>query len=271
LKAKRNPHKKIPSGRIFIINVGVNTEHRQQSPLYEDGTSEFVPIPGDYEEGQTYADVRQFYHPNKPLLDRFAKPAISPLGRVHNDPEFVTFTYGDNTREKGRLGKLERGDFLFFLARLVPHEEGHFNTERAIFALIGYLEIDEWLDDADNPLFTSPAFNRNAHVRRWENDPSSFNNFVVFKGSTDSRRFRYAVPFDREFVDHVPILDKEWNAWQWGKRSDNAVIGSYTRAPRMHVDPSTEPERASRFWARIWTSQQWSGTPPGFRLPALCT
>ena len=258
LKAKTNPFEDVPTGRIFIINVGANTEHRQQSPLFENRKFEFVPIPGDYEEGLTYADVPQFYYPNKPLLDRFAKPVISPSDKVHNDPEFATFTYGDNTRKKGALRQLKRGDFLFYLVRLVPYEEQQFDTDRAIFALIGYLEIDERLDNPDNPLFTSPAFNRNAHVRRWVNDPGSFDDFVVFKGSTHSRRFGYAVPFDRAFVEHVPMLTGTRTAWQWGRTSDNGVIASYTRTARQHIDPSTDADRAERFWTRIWESQKWS-------------
>ena len=254
LKAMTNPFEDVPTGRIFIINVGANTEHRQQSPLFENRKFEFVPIPGDYEEGLTYADVPQFYDPNRPLLDRFAKPAISPSDKVHNDPEFATFTYGDNSRKKGALRQLKGGDFLFYLVRLVPYEEQQYDNDRAIFALIGYLEIDEWLDNPDNPLFTGPAFNRNAHVRRWVNDPGSFDDFVVFKGSTHSRRFGYAVPFDRAFVEHVPMLTGNRTAWQWGRTSDNGVIASYTRTARLHIDPSTDAERAARFWNRIWTS-----------------
>ena len=41
LKSQYNPYDKIPSGRTFIINVGANTVHRQQSPLFDDGTFEF--------------------------------------------------------------------------------------------------------------------------------------------------------------------------------------------------------------------------------------
>ena len=257
LKAQYNPYDTIPPGRIFIINVGANSKDPQQSPLFEDGTFEFVPIPGDYEEGLTYADVPQFYYPNKPLLDPFGTPAVSPSDRVHNDPEFATFTYGDKIR-KGALRQLKQGDFLFYLARLVPYDEQHFDTDGAIFALIGYIEIEERRDAPHDPMFTSPAFNRNAHVRRWENDAASFDDFVVFKGSTDSRRFRYAVPFDREFVEHIPILTAKNNAWNWDGTKELRVIGSHTRTPRSHINPTTEPERAERFWTRIRESQQWS-------------
>ena len=258
LKTKYNPFKNIPKGRVFIINVGANTSHRQQSPLFDDGTFEFVPIPGEDDEGLIYANLRQFKVPNTPLFDLFVNPAISPSKKVHNDPEFATFTYGDNLRKKGGLRRLQAGDFLFFLARLVPYAKQQFDEKNAKFALIGYLEIEEHLDNSDDPMFTSPAFNKNAHVMRWVNNPTSFTDYAVFKGSINSRRFHTAVPFDREFVEHIPILKKDRTAWEWDKQPNLGVIGSNTRAVRMHIDPKKDKKRAKRFWKRIWKLQSWS-------------
>ncbi len=258
LKAKYNPFEDIPKGRVFIINVGANTSHPQQSPLFDDGTFEFVPIPGEHNEGLTYANLRQFNAPDMPLFDRFAAPATSPSQKVHNDPEFGTFTYGDNLRKKGGLRQLQAGDFLFFLARLVPYTGQQFDKKNAIFALIGYLEIEECFDSPDDPMFTSPAFNRNAHVMRWVNNPASFTDYAVFKGSINSRRFHTAVPFDRKFAEHIPILKKDGTAWAWGKQTDLGVIGSNTRAVRMHIEPQKDKNRAKRFWERIWKSQSWA-------------
>ena len=255
LKAMYNPFEDIPQGRVFIINAGANTSHRHQSPLYDDGTFEFVPIPSDCDDGLTYANLRQFNSPNTPLFNQFANPAVSPSENVHDDPEFATFTYGDNLR-KGGLRQLQEGDFLFFLARLVPYAD-QYDNKNGIFALIGYIEIAECLDNSDDPMLTSPAFNRNAHVRRWVNIPASFADYAVFKGSTNSRRFHTAVPFDREFVEHVPILKKDGAAWEWGWSTELGVIGSNTRAVRMHIDPKTDGARAKRFWERIWKLQRW--------------
>ena len=167
-------------------------------------------------------------------------------------------TYGDNIKQKSNLCKLQDGDFLFFLARLVPYDE-KFDYSKAIFALIGYLEIGEWLNNPDNPLFLSPAFIRNAHIRRWRIAPSSFTNFAILKGSANSRRFRYAIPFDHEFVEFVPILKADGSRWQWGRTSDLGVIGSNTRAVRMHIDPRMDEDqkRAKRFWRHIWRLQEW--------------
>jgi hypothetical protein len=98
LKAGYNPFKKIPNGHIFIINVGANSSSPLQSPLFDNDKFEFVPIPGNFNERFTYADLRQFNEPGKPMLDLFSKTSIIPQKNVHNDPEFVTMTYGDNIK-----------------------------------------------------------------------------------------------------------------------------------------------------------------------------
>ena len=77
LKADYNPFEEISAGRIFIINVGANTISPIQSPFFDDGKFEFVPIPADFNESFTYADLRQFNEPDKPMLDLFPKTTIS--------------------------------------------------------------------------------------------------------------------------------------------------------------------------------------------------
>jgi hypothetical protein len=263
LKAEYNPFEEAPTGRIFIINIGANVSSPLQSPLFDDGRFELVPIPEHQSQSSgelmVYADLRQFNEPGKLLLDLFPRTSVVSQEKAHNDPEFDTLTYGDNVRQKSNLNDLHVGDFLLFLARLVPYDGQRFNHRKAIFALIGYLEIAERLDDPNDPLFTSPALIRNAHVKRWLASPSTFANFAIFKGSVNSRRFRYAVPFNHDFVEHVPILKADGSKWQWGRTTDLGVIGSNTRTVRMYIDPgSTEGlERAERFWQYIWARQEW--------------
>ena len=221
LKAKTKPFQSVPQGRIFIINVGANTVHRQQSPLFDDGTFEFVPITASADDGFTFADLRQFDAPDIPLTERLIPLKISPDTKVHNDPEFATFTYGDSPIVKPGLQSMTRGDFLFFLVRLVPYRNQGYVTDEALFALIGYLEIDEQIslpsDDAVDRLLTSPAFNRNAHVIRWLNNRVPDNEgYAVYKGSTNSRRFHTAVKFDREFVADIPLLTADGDPWELG-------------------------------------------------------
>ena len=263
LKSAYNPFKEVPTGRIFIINVGANTSNALQSPLFEDGRFELVPIPEDGSKRSKsllrYADLRQFNAPSEPLLALFPDLPVNPEERAHNDPEFDTLTYGDNIRLKSNLRRLKEGDLLFFLARLVPYDGQRFNRREAIFALVGYLEIAERIDRPDDLLFASPAFSHNAHVRRWMAAPSSFEGYAVFKGSAKSRRFRYAVPFNREFVDHVPILKADGSRWEWERTTELGVIGSNTRTARMHIDPGIRGDRgrAKRFWQRMREAQRW--------------
>jgi hypothetical protein len=263
LKANHNPFGQIPTGRIFIINVGSNASSPLQSPLFDDGRFEFISIleyqPPISDKFLTYADLRQFNYPDKALLELFSQPPIMSHEKVHDDPEFLTLTHGDNIEQKSNLRDLRVGDFLFFLARLVPYDGQRFNHSWAIFALVGYLEIAECLDNSDDPLFTSPAFIRNAHVRRWIANPASFTRFAIFKGSVNSRRFRYAVPFDREFVEHIPILKVDGSQWDWERTTDLGIIGSNTRTIRMHIDPKTDEgyRRAERFWQYVWKVQKW--------------
>ena len=264
LKSEYNPFDSIPSGRVFIINVGANTTSPLQSPVFDDGRFEFVPIPEyapvDSNEKLSFADLRQFNFPDRPLLALFSEVSISPTDKVHSDPEFITLTYGDNIKQKSNLQGLQTGDYLFFLARLVPYINTQFKPEKAFFALVGYLEIAEVLNDPHSPLFTSPAFAQNSHVRRWLANPSSFDNFAIFKGSTKSRRFRYAVHFDRKLVEHIPLLKADGSTWDWDRTTELGIIGSNTRTVRMYIDPKAKDgqKQAKKFWRYIWEAQKWT-------------
>lgn len=264
LKSEYNPFDNIPGGRIFIINAGANTTSPLQSPVFDDGKFEFVPIPEytpmNSNEILSFADLRQFNYPDKPFLALYSKVSISPDDKIHSDPEFLTFTYGDNTRQKGNLQDIREGDYLFFLARLVPLSNTQFQHEQAFFALVGYLEVAEVLNDPDSSLFTSPAYVRNAHVKRWLANPSSFDNFAIFKGSTNSRRFRFAVHFDRRFIENVPLLKVDGNMWDWARTTELGIIGSNTRTVRMYIDPKSKngQKQAERFWHYIWEAQKWN-------------
>ncbi len=143
LKSEYNPFNSnsIPGGRIFIINVGANTSSPLQSPLFDDGRFEFAPIPEyapiDSNEILSFADLRQFNYPDQPFLALYSKLPLFPGAKVHSDPEFLTFTYGDNINQKSNLRDIQAGDFLFFLSRLVPFSNSQFQQEQAFFCACG--------------------------------------------------------------------------------------------------------------------------------------
>lgn len=238
--------------RVFLANVGVNSSHGKLfSPLFENGTFEFLPIPeGDRNLDQSvhavrYRDLRSHYDPDQDLL-RYVPQEMWDTA-CHNDPDFRTFTYGDNgtNGRSSALAQLGSGDALLFLARL-ERDGGGGRTRQSGFYIIGGLMVD-------HAGFTIPnsrgreRFSNNAHVIRGDL------NFLGVAGSERSRRFRHAVPVNREICDGV-FRDKDGNHWTWGGgKSDLARIGSYTRVCRLMLD-SANPEqkrRTATLWAWI--------------------
>ena len=250
------------AGRIFLANVGANASHRFAGPIFPDGSFEFLPIPEDRDlpgpHAVRYRDLTSYRYPERDLEEYV--PGRLWDRPAHNDPEFETFTYGDNCETSPRaasLKRLELGDFLFFIARL-RQQPGHARTpplrqqEESGFYLVGFLEIEEVLRDvrsrpADDVI---SRFQANAHVRRGLTEAKLWDRFWVFRGSRRSRRFPRAVPVTRELADRV-FTSADGSPWQWGGgRTDLQVIGSYTRSCRCVIDPTLpgHADRAEVLW-----------------------
>ena len=245
--------------RIFLANVGANASHRFAGPIFEDGTFEFLPIPETPDLSSSiatrYRDLRSWYNPDRDLLE-YIPNRLRDVA-CHNDPEFTTFTYGDNCDRNSRasgLKALRPGDFLFFIARLEHRRHGA-KAGPFGFYLVGYLHIaqDNWLLRAvsarPNPE-DEELFGRNAHMLRGRSDSSLWDGFWVFRGSEESRRFSRAVPVTRDLCQSV-FRTADGREWTWdGGRSDLQVIGSYTRACRCVLDPDRPGDagRARLFW-----------------------
>ena len=230
--------------RVFLANVGANSSHRSLfSPLFEDGTFEFLPIPegdpdlDDSNSAVRYRNLRSHYNPGQNLLDYVPQELWN--NSCHNDPDFSAFTYGDNgtNGRSSALTQMRKGDALLFLARLDRCVGGE-RTRHSGFYLIGGLV-------ANHAGFISPdsperhRLVNNAHVIRGDSK------FFGITGSDRSRRFQRAVPVTREICDRV-FRDKDGNKWSWGNgKSELSRIGSYTRSCRRILD-TDEPEQAER-------------------------
>ena len=226
--------------RIYLANVGSNSSHGAFSPIFDDGTFEFVPIPVDW-DGQDwpgavrYRDLRSYHDPERDLL-RYVPPRWHDWP-CHNDPEFATFTYGDYP-DNGRaaaLANLERGDALLFLARLEGWAGGQ-RTGHAGFYLIGGLEV-EYAGYVRQYSPEQPRFANNDHVIRGDQE------FWGVGGSGRSRRFDRAVPVNRDLCEPV-FRDRNGRPWNWGwGASDLATISSYTRSIRCTMDTGDAAQR----------------------------
>ena len=246
--------------RIFLVNVGANTspEHRRLvSPLFDDGTFEFLPIPeGDRNLDKNtsavhYRDLRSHREPNRDLRRYVPERLWNAV--CHNDPDLNSFTYGDacDNPKSSNLKNMERGDALLFIARLVPQAGG----KEPGFYLVGGLILDSVEGNVTRPLTKQAAkrFARNAHVIRAQ-CTGYWDGFWVFGGSSESRRFERGVPVTREICEKV-FTDKNGKPWNWSRQTETATIGSYTRACRCVLDTGI-PEQAQRAATlREWIAQ----------------
>src|SRR6266508_437522 len=103
---------------VVLLRVGIDTGCGGiHSPLFEDGTFEFVPIPDSRGlDERTYGNTRG--RNDRVLTEDFPEKrqelmAASPM---LVDPEFESFTYGDPTPPQRGLAKLQHGDLLVFYA-----------------------------------------------------------------------------------------------------------------------------------------------------------
>ena len=247
------------SERIFLANVGANASHRFASPIFEDETFEFLPIPENpnipLPHALQYRDLRSHYQQSKDLLDYIPKRLWDKA--AHNDPEFRTFTYGDNCEISPRakaLKHLQPGDFLFFLARMVRWNDTG-ATEDYGFYFVGFFEIastySKLTDVQQQPQpQLIERFRENSHIRRGMTHPKFWDRFWVFRGSCKSQRFPHAIPVNRQLCEEV-FTTAKGSTWRWDThRSELQTIGSYTRSCRCVIDPSTPGGSARRdtFW-----------------------
>ena len=237
--------------RIYLVNVGANASHgRLFSPLFENGTFEFLPIPeGDRKLGKSrravrYRDLPSYNKAGGDLRDYVPERLWDSA--CHNDPDLEAFTYGDNpgVGRSGGLKGLRPGDVLLFLARLEHHKDGR-RTGDAGFYLVGGL----WVDYADFVTSNSRRFANNAHARRGDAE------FLGVAGSERSRRFKRAVPITREICDKA-FRDKDGNPWTWGNgKTDLGRIGSYTRSIRCMLDTADTAQAQRAATLRAWVAE----------------
>ena len=245
-------------GNIFLVNIGVNSSHSAKSPIFSDRTFELLPIPENSsvvsDSSRTYADLPA-YNAEYSELTHFL-PKNWENKHCHNDPDLESFTYGDNCDRVPKafgLRSVKEGDFLFFLARLEYYKADLF-TGIAGFYLVGYLVIES----VYKSLYQKPSedvlsiIEKNAHVQRALDNSIFWDGFWVFRGSPQSQRLKFAVPFTLEFASQV-LRQANGSPWVASfKRSALQVIGSYTRTARCVINIDTDMGiAASNAWWRM--------------------
>ena len=129
--------------KAMLLRVGIDkSSDGVLAPIFQDGSFEYIPLSEKDEtstENRTYTDLTG--EKGKPLSDYL--PTRVANRKVHLDPEFNTFTYGDVGRKADYLLKLNPGDILVFYAGLTPYMESEY--PEALY-IIGYFTVGEIID-----------------------------------------------------------------------------------------------------------------------------
>ncbi len=130
--------------KAMLLRVGIDKGKDSggcSAPIFDDGSFEYIPVLEskgvNSKETRTYANT--IGRKGKPL-STYVPKSIWNL-KIHYDPEFKTFTYGDPTRKRKYLLKLNKGDLLVFYAGLTPP----YKNKTSLY-IIGYFLVDEVID-----------------------------------------------------------------------------------------------------------------------------
>lgn len=153
--------------KAMLLRIGIDKgTDGALAPIFEDGSFEYIPISEgdpDTRETRTYGNtlgrsdkLLSYYLPSN-VRDR----------KMHYDPEFDTFTYGDTPSKRSYLLKLRQGDLLVFYAGLVPFRNQNYVPGLYI---IGYFTVDKVIDlqNTSKELIYKycQIYPYNAHVKR---------------------------------------------------------------------------------------------------------
>ena len=109
--------------KALLLRVGIDKgSDGILGPIFSDGSFEYIPIPEtdlNSHETRTYDNTKGRF--GKYLS--FYLPKKGKNKKIHFDPEFQTFTYGDIKTKAKYLSKLKKDDIIVFYAGLTP-----FNT-----------------------------------------------------------------------------------------------------------------------------------------------
>jgi hypothetical protein len=196
--------------KLWVVNVGANTNDARnlglRSPVFRDGTFEFVPITEgirDVSSAPVYRSLPSWTRPGSLLP---AIPASMLDVHAHLDPDFAHLTYGDAQKPRGiSLRGLAVGDQLWFLARLWAFDGTRF-TGASDFFFVGAFEVEANVlfeaGEGSCPPALRARLEQNSHWhRKRAGDRGTFR--VIFGKPETSARFRTAVRVTPEIAGHL--------------------------------------------------------------------
>jgi hypothetical protein len=229
--------------KAVLLRVGIDSGCGGiQSPLFDDGTFEFVCIPDN--KGVSIHKYGTCIGKNGlPHSEYFSerKREKAAQQHVHLDPEFETFTYGDPTTPKRSLRNLESGDYLIFYCGLQKwkHKAGWNNESRPALYIVGYFEVELAGMATDfTKMKLKAEFGQNFHVRYPSVFKAQREQLVVVKGGPGSRLLEKSHRISAEGKDRAGKPLKVLSPATQKVFGDFGGHISIQRSPPRWVDPA---------------------------------
>lgn len=216
---------------LYLLRVGVDRTYGGfHSPIFRDLSYLFIPIPDNNvikEKSITYSEYKWNYHSILPYIPEKMREKYSSY-TIHNDPEFITFTYGSpRYNQKGnieknykRLKNTNKNDLLVFYAGFsdVSGESNDLISGLYFFAyfvidqIIEYSTFDSFREDQKNCIS-----NNHHYIHEWNDQ------VIVVSNREKSRVFEKAVllsskKYDRKGSNYYPCEEIE------------KILGGYKKA-----------------------------------------
>lgn len=219
----------------MLLRVGIDTgTDGALGPIFDDSTFEYIPL----SEGDPCTrELRTFRNTTgrtgKSLSEYL--PASIADRKLHFDPEFDTFTYGDPTSKRTALLKLEKGDLLVFYAGLTPYATGRYSNGLYI---IGYFTVDRVLDfdsmDENARQEAIECCQHNAHLKRESEDAG----LVIVTGDPEKSRL-----LDRGILISQPKSDRRNRTYQAVSCQMESLLGITGSIQRSMPPRFIQPDR----------------------------
>jgi len=177
--------------RVVLLRVGIDTgSGGWHSPLFDDGSFELLPIPAS-ESCEPFTYGTYCGRNGRPILEYLPRRLHNRLSnkRLHLDPEFSSFTYGDPTQPKARLRTLTKDDILVFYAGL----QRITSTEPPALYIVGYFNVEFSGIAGKLQKEKIDACKNNFHVRHATIFNDQVQRLVLVKGGEGSRMLGRAI------------------------------------------------------------------------------
>lgn len=219
--------------KAMLLRVGIDKGcGGALSPIFSDSTFEYIPLPESDPETRETTYQNTTGRTSRPLSDFL--PEKICCSKMHFDPEFETFTYGDPSSKRKSLLKLYKNDLLVFYAGLTPYQnDKHANA----LYIIGYFVVENVVDFNELSKEETSKFcnlySNNAHIKR----NNGLKDLVIVEGDKNkSRLLDKAILISRTKINKI---ERPYHAVSPEMEKLLGIKGSIQRSipPRMIEDP----------------------------------